>query len=190
MLIKFPSPRIASRAGASRMQAPGLPRRLTKSILSLVLLGSLVMAVLGLGVGPSQSMAAGRGGAAADSTAPISLQIGAFRISAEVAAEPDQRARGLMYRESLAPDSGMVFVFERPERICMWMKNTPLPLTVAFIDAGGEVINLADMQPRTETPHCAMRPALYALEMEQGWFERRGIGPGKKIKGLPQPRQP
>lgn len=172
------------------MQAPGLPRRLTKSILSLVLLGSLVMAVLGLGVGPSQSMAAGRGGAAADSTAPISLQIGAFRISAEVAAEPDQRARGLMYRESLAPDSGMVFVFERPERICMWMKNTPLPLTVAFIDAGGEVINLADMQPRTETPHCAMRPALYALEMEQGWFERRGIGPGKKIKGLPQPRQP
>lgn len=184
MLIKFPSPRIASDTGASSIWA-GLSGRQAKAMVRALLAASLA---LGLGLG--QSIAAGRGGAAADSTGPISLQIGAFRISAEVAAEPDQRARGLMYRESLAPDSGMVFVFERPERICMWMKNTPLPLTVAFIDADGEVINLADMRPKTETPHCAMRPALYALEMEQGWFERRGIGPGKKIKGLPQPRQP
>jgi uncharacterized membrane protein (UPF0127 family) len=154
------------------------------------MLNVFLAASLALALGPGQSRATGDIGTAAKSTGPISLQVGAFKISAEVAAEPDQRARGLMYRESLAPDSGMVFVFERPERICMWMKNTPLPLTVAFIDAGGEIINLADMRPRTETPHCAMRPALYALEMEQGWFERRGIGPGKTIKGLTQLRQP
>ena len=154
------------------------------------ILSVFLAAPLAMGLGPGRSMAAAEEGTAAKSAGPISLQVGAFKISAEVAADPDQRARGLMHRESLAPDSGMVFVFERPERICMWMKNTPLPLTVAFIDAGGEVINLADMKPRTETPHCAMRPALYALEMEQGWFERRGIGPGKTISGLPQPRRP
>lgn len=176
---------MALRAGARRVRAAGLSGQMARGMVSASLAASLAM-----GLGPGPSMAAGKAGAAAEAAGPISLQIGAFRISAEVAAEPDQRARGLMHRESLAPDSGMVFVFERPERICMWMKNTPLPLTVAFIDAGGEVINLADMRPRTETPHCAMRPALYALEMEQGWFERRGIGPGKKIKGLPTPRQP
>lgn len=116
---------------------------------------------------------------------PDALFIRGFRIEVEVAADPGQRARGLMYRESLPADTGMVFVFDQPERICMWMKNTPLPLSVAFISAQGEIVSLADMNPRTLDPHCSAGPALYALEMSQGWFSHRGIGPGQQVRGLP-----
>lgn len=115
----------------------------------------------------------------------IPLRLGAFTVQAEVAATPDQRARGLMFRERLADNHGMLFVFEQAAPICMWMKNTPLPLAVAFVDARGTIINVESMVPRTETPHCAAAPALYALEMADGWFQDRGLGPGRRIEGLP-----
>ena len=117
----------------------------------------------------------------------IPLRLGAFTVQAELAATPDQRARGLMFRERLADNHGMLFVFEQPAQICMWMKNTPLPLAVAFVDARGAIINVESMVPRTETPHCAAAPALYALEMADGWFRDRGLGPGRRIEGLPRP---
>jgi len=89
-----------------------------------------------------------------------------------------------MYRESIAEDSGMLFVFDAERRHCMWMKNTLIPLSVAFIDADGEIINIRNMHPRSTQNHCAARPALYALEMNQGWFEERGIEPGDSVGGL------
>ena len=112
------------------------------------------------------------------------LRAGMHLIRAEVAADYESRGRGLMFRKSLAPNSGMLFVFDAPGLQCMWMKNTELPLSVAFLDAQGTIINIADMQPHTEDSHCAKRPALYALEMEQGWFARRGIKAGMKLDGL------
>jgi len=114
----------------------------------------------------------------------VQLRAGMHLIRAEVAADYETRGRGLMFRKSLAPNGGMLFVFDGPGLQCMWMKNTDLPLSVAFLDAQGAIINIADMQPHTEDSHCAKRPALYALEMEQGWFARRGIKAGMKLDGL------
>ena len=96
----------------------------------------------------------------------------------------ETRARGLMYRKSLGPNQGMLFVFPLPERHCMWMKNTPLPLSVAFIDEGGEVVSISEMVPHTEDSHCASRPARFALEMSKGWFAGKGIRAGAKVRGL------
>jgi uncharacterized membrane protein (UPF0127 family) len=117
----------------------------------------------------------------------VSLSIKSFRVQAEVADRPASRARGLMYRESLADNHGMLFVFDAPSRQCMWMKNTPLPLSVAFIRADGRIANIAQMQPQTETIHCASEDVLYALEMAQGWFWARAIKPGNLVQGLPKP---
>lgn len=116
----------------------------------------------------------------------IPLQIGKQRLTAEVAADEASRSRGLMFREKLAPDHGMLFVFPQAAQYCFWMKNTLVPLTVAFIDATGKIINLADMQPLSRDSHCAMAPAQYALEMEQGWFARQGIRSGSQVQGLPR----
>lgn len=116
----------------------------------------------------------------------IELQIGEQRLTAEVADTEPARRHGLMYRESLSQDHGMLFVWEEPARYAMWMLNTPLPLSVAFIDADGRIVNIEHMQPHTRTSHQAVAPVRYALEMEQGWFEGRGIGPGDQVEGLPR----
>lgn len=121
----------------------------------------------------------------AQAVAPtVTLTAGGHALTAELARTPNERMRGLMNRRALPPDHGMLFVFEAPERICMWMKDTPLPLSVAFLDARGVVLNIADMQPLTLEPHCAVGDALYALEMAQGWFAERGVRPGGRIQGL------
>ena len=125
---------------------------------------------------------------AAQPTLPrTQLTAGMHVIRAEVASNPETRARGLMFRERLGPNEGMLFVFERAEQHCFWMRNTPLPLSIAFIDEAGTIINIENMQPRSDESHCPTRPARYALEMEQGWFSKRGIGAGLKIGGLAQP---
>jgi hypothetical protein len=95
-----------------------------------------------------------------------------------------------MYRESLGPNQGMLFVFPAVERHCMWMKNTPLPLSVAFIDESGEVVSIAEMLPHTEDSHCAARPARYALEMAKGWFAAKGVRAGAKLQGLDRASPP
>lgn len=116
------------------------------------------------------------------------LTAGIHVIQAEVAADFDTRARGLMHRERLGPNEGMLFVFERTSgQHCFWMRNTPLPLSIAFIDEAGAIVNVADMQPHSEGSHCPARPVRYALEMEQGWFAKRGLGQGIKVGGLPRP---
>ena len=112
------------------------------------------------------------------------LSVGMHRIQAEVADNMGARMTGLMNRKSMAPNSGMVFVFEENATHCMWMKNTLIPLSVAFIDEGGSITNIADMQPHSEQSHCASRPARYALEMNKGWFAQRGIKSGAKLRGL------
>ncbi len=113
------------------------------------------------------------------------LTIGSHKLIAEVAVSPEQRALGLMNRFSLKPDHGMLFVFERVEPLAFWMKNTFIPLSIAFIAPDGRIVNIEDMKPQTEESHWSKGPALYALEMRKGWFLEKGIGPGAVVKGLP-----
>ena len=125
-------------------------------------------------------------GSAAASDARLPLRIGPHAFQVELAATPQQRQRGLMGRTHLAPDGGMLFVFEQPGRHCFWMRDTPLPLSIAFIDTAGRIVSLADMQPWTETPHCPSADVRYALEVRQWEFQRRGITPRMQVGGLPQ----
>jgi uncharacterized membrane protein (UPF0127 family) len=122
--------------------------------------------------------------AAAQDLPVVELRAGMHLIRAEVAADYSTRGRGLMFRKSLAPNGGMLFIFDAAAIHCMWMKNTYIPLSVAFVDAQGAIINIADMQPHSEQSHCAARPAVYALEMAQGWFAERGVKAGMKLGGL------
>ncbi|MDP2171516.1 MAG: DUF192 domain-containing protein [Rhodocyclaceae bacterium] len=122
--------------------------------------------------------------AAAQGLPVMELQAGFHRIEAEVAHTPQARIQGLMQRRAMPQQRGMLFVFPETEQHCMWMKNTYLPLSVAFLDGDGRIINVADMQPHSEENHCAAKPARYALEMNQGWFARRGLKPGDAIGGI------
>lgn len=119
----------------------------------------------------------------------VKLDVAGHVISVEVAATPPTRETGLMNRFSIPPDEGMVFVFHAPQPQAFWMRNTFMPLSIAFIDAEGTILNIEDMAPRTDDTHLSQGPALYALEMRQGWFKRNGIAPGARIKGLPKPSQ-
>ena len=132
----------------------------------------------------------GTGMARAQSLPVIRLSAGMHVIRAEVAATVETRSRGLMFRESLEPNQGMVFVFDEAAAHCMWMRNTLVPLSVAFMGANGEITNIADMKPRDDTTHCARQPVTHALEMERGWFAARGIKPGSRITGLERAVRP
>ena len=113
------------------------------------------------------------------------LTAGIHVITAEIASTPQSRMIGLMMRERLAPNHGMVFVFEDKSQHCFWMRNTLIPLSIAFIDDDGTVVSIADMSPKSEASTCPQRPVRYALEMDQGWFAKRGVTAGQKISGLP-----
>ncbi|WP_018411227.1 DUF192 domain-containing protein [Methyloversatilis thermotolerans] len=112
------------------------------------------------------------------------VSVGLYRLSAEIAHTRDARMTGLMHRTELGADAGMLFVFPSSQVQCMWMRNTLIPLSVAFIDDQGVIINIEDMQPQTETPHCAKRAARYALETRAGWFAARKLGAGVRLGGL------
>jgi uncharacterized membrane protein (UPF0127 family) len=114
----------------------------------------------------------------------IILTVGNHKLTAEVAFTENTRSQGLMHRRMLPENRGMLFVFPRSELHAMWMMNTYVPLSVAFLDAQGIIINIADMTPHTTTAHPAIKPAKYALEMNLGWFRKRGIGPGARIEGI------
>lgn len=116
----------------------------------------------------------------------ISLNAGMHVIKAEVAGKDAERQQGLMFREKMGQNEGMVFLFEVPAGVCMWMKNTFIPLSVAFIDESGRIVNIEDMQPQTTESHCAKKPVRYALEMNLGWFRQKNIKPGNVIEGLPR----
>ncbi|MGE5738201.1 MAG: DUF192 domain-containing protein [Betaproteobacteria bacterium] len=102
----------------------------------------------------------------------------------EVAATPETRATGLMHRFSLRPDHGMLFVFEAPQPLAFYMRNTYIPLSIAFLDARGRIINIEDMQPKDESTHWSKGMAMYAIEMRQGWFAAKGIGAGDVVEGI------
>lgn len=114
----------------------------------------------------------------------VELSAGIHRIEAEVASDFASRAQGLMHRRQLPPNGGMLFVFDQTTRHCMWMRNTLIPLAVAFIDEQGTILNIEEMAPETETNHCAAGAARYALEMNAGWFGRRKLAPGSRIGGI------
>lgn len=118
----------------------------------------------------------------------VSLNAGIHVIKAEVAANEAEREQGLMFRKNMGPNEGMVFLFGAPASVCMWMKNTLIPLSVAFIDDDGKVVNIEDMKPQSLISHCSKYPVPYALEMNQGWFKEKNIKQGSVISGLPQGR--
>lgn len=143
-----------------------------------------------LGAALALSAAAWCGSALAE-MGRLELTAGFHRIEAEVAYTDPDRQQGLMNRRSMAANQGMLFVFPFPARHCMWMKNTLLPLSVAFLDEQGRIINIRDMQPQTENSHCADKDARFALEMNQGWFAQRGLKAGLTLGGIeraPAPR--
>jgi len=115
----------------------------------------------------------------------IELTAGMYVIQAEVAQTHQQHSIGLMHRQSMGVNEGMLFVYQAPEIRCYWMRNTLIPLTIAFLDDDGTIVNLKDMEPRTERSNCSAKPVRYALEMNQGWFDQRGIKPGFRLRGIP-----
>ena len=114
----------------------------------------------------------------------IVLAIGSHNVTADVASSDPHRMQGLMHRRMLPENRGMLFVFSDVTMHGMWMMNTYVPLSVAFLDTNGVIINIEDMEPQTQTTHGTMRPAKYALEVNRGWFRKRGIKPGEKVQGL------
>lgn len=115
----------------------------------------------------------------------VTLNAGMHLIQAQVAATPEQRNTGLMHRQDMPANEGMLFVFEQPAQQCFWMKNTLLPLTAAFVTDDGTIVNLADMKPQALDSHCSATPVRYVLEMHQGWFAQKGLRAGSKLAGPP-----
>ena len=144
-----------------------------KAVRLLCALPALAIAVAGAAQEGPQKLAA------------IRLNAGIHNIQAEVARTPDQRATGLMFRETMPANDGMLFAFEEPATQCFWMKNTLLPLSAAFIADDGTVVNIEDMKARSLESHCSAKPVRFVLEMNQGWFAKRGIKPGIRLQGSP-----
>ncbi len=115
----------------------------------------------------------------------IRLTAGMHLIQAELAQTPDERSTGLMFRTAMGANEGMLFAFEQAGTQCFWMKNTLLPLSVAFVADDGSVVNIDEMKPQTLESHCSTKPVRFVLEMNQGWFAKRGIKAGSKLQGAP-----
>lgn len=115
----------------------------------------------------------------------VQLQAGMHIIRAQVASTPEQMATGLMFRRDMPQHEGMLFAYDQPAVHCFWMKNTFIPLSIAFIADDGTIVNIADMQAHSLDSHCAAKPVRYALEMNQGWFARKGFKPGMRLGGAP-----
>lgn len=111
------------------------------------------------------------------------LGIGMSVVTAEIAATQEQQMTGMMFRTQMGENEGMLFVNEVPGVRCFWMKNTLIPLSIAFIADDGTIVNIAEMQPRSEESHCSSKPVRFALEMNKGWFAKRNIGPGTQVRG-------
>ncbi len=115
----------------------------------------------------------------------ITLSAGIHQMDIQVALTPEQHQIGLMYRSEMPQNEGMLFVFQAPSKQCFWMKNTILPLTAAFVADDGSIVNLEDMKPQTTDSHCSLKPVRYVLEMNQGWFGKKGLKAGSKLIGRP-----
>lgn len=115
----------------------------------------------------------------------VELTAGMHVIKAELAITPTQQAIGMMMRSTMGTNEGMLFVNSDNARRCFWMRNTLLPLSIAFVGDDGTIANIAEMQPRSDESHCSVKPVRYALEMNKGWFAKRGITAGSKLHGGP-----
>lgn len=143
--------------------------------------GILAALLLSAGLAPASAQEA------AQKLETIRLNAGMHLINAEVAQTPVQRQIGLMHRPTMPANDGMLFVFEERGMHCFWMKNTLLPLAIAFVADDGSIVNIAEMQAGSEASHCPRQPVRYALEMNQGWFAKRGFKAGARIDGGPFP---
>ena len=127
--------------------------------------------------------------ATADAKLPTTtIKVGSHALRVEVAATDAERQKGLMFREKLGRNDGMLFVFDEPAYHSMWMKNTPIPLSVAFVDANGEILNILDLEPHSLETRMSAGPATYAIETNRGWFAALGLKAGDRVTGLPPPR--
>ena len=111
------------------------------------------------------------------------ITAGMYQIDTQIAQTPEQRQIGLMHRKEMPQSEGMIFVFEQAATQCFWMRNTPLPLTAAFVADDGRIVNLADMKPLSDDSHCSEEPVRYVLEMNQGWFAKKNIKKGARLGG-------
>jgi uncharacterized membrane protein (UPF0127 family) len=112
----------------------------------------------------------------------VQLTIKGKKIRAEVARTEEEKSQGLMFREKLGPDEGMLFIYEGEDFLSFWMKNTPLPLSIAFLDQRGKIVDIQDMDPFNLRTHISVQPAQYALEMNQGWFKKNGVKVGDRVQ--------
>ena len=115
------------------------------------------------------------------------LKVAGHALKVEVAASDAQRMQGLMYRKKMGANDGMLFIFDEPAYQAMWMKNTLIPLSVAFLDAQGTILNILDMEPETLDTHMSAGPSIYAVETNKGWFAQKKVKAGDKVTGLPKP---
>lgn len=115
----------------------------------------------------------------------VDLQAGMHIIKTELAITPEQQATGMMFRREMGSNEGMLFVNEQPAQRCFWMRNTLVPLSIAFLADDGTIVNIADMEPQSERSHCSAQPVRFALEMNRGWFAKRGLKAGARLKGKP-----
>ncbi|HUP96740.1 MAG TPA: DUF192 domain-containing protein [Usitatibacter sp.] len=141
-----------------------------------------ILRVLALGL----FLAAPVGASAEARLATATLKMGAHALKVEVVKSDADRSKGLMYREKLGRDDGMLFIFDEPAYHSMWMKNTLIPLSVAFVDAQGVILNILDMEPQTLDSHMSAGPSIYAIETNKGWFAAKKIKAGDKVAGLPK----
>jgi hypothetical protein len=118
----------------------------------------------------------------------IGVKVAGHALRVEVVKTPERMARGLMFRDKLGRNDGMLFVYPDPGYHSMWMKNTLIPLSVAFIDGEGRILNILDMEPQTLDSHSAAGPARYAIETNKGWFAANKIKAGDLVTGLPKPK--
>ena len=115
----------------------------------------------------------------------VKLSAGMHNIVAEMARTPAQQQTGMMFRTEMGAHEGMLFVFDELGPRCFWMRNTLIPLAIAFVADDGTIVNIAEMSARSDQSHCSQKPVRFALEMNQGWFSKRGIKEGFKLRGAP-----
>jgi uncharacterized membrane protein (UPF0127 family) len=144
---------------------------------AMAMLASMAIGMAGSGLAGAQE--------APQRLPTVTLGIGILNIKAEVAQTPREHEIGLMYRTSMGANEGMIFAFERPGQQCFWMKNTLIPLAVAFVADDGTVVNVDEMKPQTLDSHCSTRPVRFVLEMNTGWFKKHGVKAGDKLSGAP-----
>ena len=148
---------------------------------------SLLVAVLLLVVPAATRADNSAVGSCVDAAAPYAeVQIDTYpRLNLEIARTPAEHEVGLMFRSTMPASDGMLFIFEQPGQQCFWMRNTLIPLSVAFIGDDGSVVNIDDMKPQTLDSHCSAKPVRFVLEMNEGWFAKRGIKAGSRLRGGP-----